>query len=62
MPALLLERLLDLPVSQTSKCTAGQMFVRHSVDLVDDFAGFAAMATSGERTLCPVQGGSELRK
>lgn len=62
MPALLLERLLDLPVSHTGKCTAGQMFVRHSVDLVDDFAGFAAMATSGERTLRPEQSSSELRK
>lgn len=62
MPALLLERLLDLPASPAVRCAAGQMFVRHSVDLVGNFADFAAMATSGERDLCLNPCGAEARQ
>ena len=60
MPAMLLERLFNLPESRSAKCVAGQMFVRHSVDLVGNFAEFAAMATDGERTLCLAPSCSEV--
>lgn len=59
MPELLLARIFDLPGRPSAKCTAGQMFVRHSIDLVGDFSEFAAMATSGERTICTGQRSAE---
>lgn len=51
MPALLVEQLLHLPPIPRPPCVVGRMFVRHSVDLVGDFADFAAMATQGERVI-----------
>jgi len=51
LPALLLERLLKMRVSKLEKCQAGQMFIRHTMDLVGDFSDFVEMATKGERLL-----------
>ena len=51
--ALLLERLLQRPATPLKACRAGQMFVRHSVDLAGDMADFAAMASAGERIFQP---------
>lgn len=53
LPALLFERLIRQPTSPLAACRAGQMFVRHSVDLVGDFADFAQMASTGERIFLP---------
>ena len=51
MPGLVGERLLGMRGKRGKRCAAGRMFVRHSVDVVGDFADFAAMSTSGERTI-----------
>ena len=53
LPALLLDRLLDQKPQPLKTCAAGQMFVRHCVDLVGDFSSFADMASSGERIFKP---------
>ncbi len=53
LPALLLERLLDQEPQPLRTCAAGQMFVRHCVDLVGEFSSFADMASSGERIFKP---------
>lgn len=55
LPALMLQRLLGLQPQPLRTCTAGQMFVRHCVDLVGDFAAFAEMASNGERVFKPIQ-------
>ena len=51
MPALVGERLLGVRSKGSERCAVGRMFVRHSVDVVGDFADFAAMSTSGERLI-----------
>lgn len=51
MPAMLVEQMLDLPHVPRQHCAVGRMFIRHSVDLVGDFADFATMATLGERVI-----------
>lgn len=53
LPALLLERLLGQAPQPQREPTAGQMFVRHSVDLAGDFANFAEMSTRGEQIFKP---------
>lgn len=53
LPALLMDRLLHHKSSPMQPCEAGQMFVRHSLDLVGNFADFADMASSGERIFNP---------
>ena len=53
LPALLLERLMHRRVTPPKPCEAGQMFVRHSVDLAGDFSDFADMASTGERMFAP---------
>ena len=45
------ERLLGVRSKGSERCAVGRMFVRHSVDVVGDFADFAAMSTSGERLI-----------
>ncbi len=49
MPARLLEQLIGLDVTPLQNCTAGQMFIRHSIDLVTDIAEVAQMTISGQR-------------
>lgn len=51
MPALVGERLLKVRSKGVERCEVGHMFVRHSVDVVGNFADFAAMSTSGMRML-----------
>jgi carbamoyl-phosphate synthase large subunit len=53
MPALLFDRLRGAKPGVLPACRVGQMFVRHSLDLVGDFADFASMASSGERVFKP---------
>lgn len=53
LPALLFERLLKQKPTPLKACVAGQMFIRHSIDLVGDFSDFAEMASSGERIFKP---------
>lgn len=53
LPALLFERLLKQKPTPMEACATGQMFIRHSVDLVGDFADFAEMASNGERIFTP---------
>ena len=54
LPALLVDRLLGQAPAHLKTPVAGQMFVRHCVDLTGDFADFADMASRGERVLQPV--------
>ena len=56
MPALVGERLLGVRSKGSERCAVGRMFVRHSVDVVGDFADFAAMSTSGERLIGCAEG------
>lgn len=49
LPARLLERVLDVSQTPLRQCIPGQMFVRHSVDLVGDISDLAHMASTGER-------------
>jgi len=49
LPARLLECLAGIPDSPLRECAAGQMFIRHSIDLVGDIADLANMASLGER-------------
>jgi carbamoyl-phosphate synthase large subunit len=50
LPARLLERMLDVSQTPLRQCLPGQMFVRHSVDLVGDISDLAHMASTGERS------------
>ena len=54
LPGLLFERLARHEAVPLRACEPGQMFVRHSMDLVGDFADFAEMASTGERVFKPV--------
>jgi carbamoyl-phosphate synthase large subunit len=49
LPARLLERMFDLPETPLRACAPGQMFIRHSLDLLGDIADLAKMASVGER-------------
>jgi carbamoyl-phosphate synthase large subunit len=49
LPARLLEGLLDVKPTPLRNCSAGQMFIRHSIDLVADIADVAEMVTTGAR-------------
>jgi carbamoyl-phosphate synthase large subunit len=53
LPAQLFERLLDVELSPLEVCKPGQMYIRHSVDLVGDIADLAEMASTGERLHAP---------
>ncbi|HET8746389.1 MAG TPA: ATP-grasp domain-containing protein [Ramlibacter sp.] len=59
LPALLFRRLLHRRARALPACRAGQMFVRHSLDVAGDFAEFAAMASAGERVFHPAIPASE---
>lgn len=47
MPARLMEELLGLKPRPMAHCAAGQMFIRHSLDIVGDISDLAEMAHSG---------------
>jgi carbamoyl-phosphate synthase large subunit len=49
LPARLLERILKLEPSPLHECQPGQMFIRHSVDLVGDISDLARLTSAGER-------------
>lgn len=61
LPARLLERELGWKQGPLQDCKAGQMFVRHCVDLVGDVADLAEMASTGSRLNIPakIQAGTE---
>ena len=49
LPARLLESLTNIRPAPLAECEAGQMFVRHCVDLVGNIADVAEMSSLGER-------------
>jgi carbamoyl-phosphate synthase large subunit len=51
LPVSLFERLLGSPPSPLKPCEPGQMFIRHSIDLVGNIAELAKMASDGERAI-----------
>lgn len=55
LPGCLMERLLDANQMPLRPCTAGQMFIRHCVDLVGDIADLAKMASAGEWITVPIE-------
>lgn len=59
LPGRLLERLLDANQMPLRVCSAGQMFIRHCVDLVGDIADLAKMASAGEWINVPEKAESE---
>jgi carbamoyl-phosphate synthase large subunit len=48
-PARLFECLTGITTTPLADCPAGQMFIRHSIDLLGDIADLAKMASTGER-------------
>lgn len=50
LPGRLLEDLFNIKQEPLRSCTAGQMYVRHCIDLVGDVADLARMASTGETT------------
>jgi carbamoyl-phosphate synthase large subunit len=50
LPARMVERLLDVKPSSLAECAAGQMYVRHCVDVVGNITDLAQMASLGERS------------
>lgn len=53
LPGRLLECVLDGPQAPLRNCGAGQMFVRHCIDLAGDIADLATMASEGHRAKPP---------
>lgn len=49
LPARLLERLQGTKPGPLAQCEAGQMFIRHCVDVVGNIAELAQMASNGHR-------------
>ena len=50
LPVRLIEQLKGIKFTPLRSCTAGQMFVRHSIDLVGDISELADMSNTGKRT------------
>lgn len=48
LPARLIEMLLGRKPDKLAVCDAGQMFIRHSIDLVGDIGEFAKLSSDGE--------------
>jgi carbamoyl-phosphate synthase large subunit len=48
LPLRLVEMLLGRKPSRLANCESGQMFLRHSIDLVGDIAEVAKLASDGE--------------
>lgn len=61
LPARLLEDFLHLQPQPLGACAPGQMFIRHSIDLVTDIGDVANMAITGERVNTPAHGRPELK-
>ncbi len=53
LPVRLVEDLIGIKPTPLQTCNAGQMFVRHSIDLVGDIAELADMSNTGERIMNP---------
>jgi len=53
LPGRLIENLTGAKQTPLGTCTAGQMFVRHCVDLVGDVSELAEMSSNGERAITP---------
>ena len=51
LPVRLIEQVYCIEPTPLRTCTAGQMFVRHSIDLVGDISELANMANTGVRDL-----------
>ncbi len=62
LPVRLLEDLLDIEHTYLRTCTAGQMFVRHCIDLVGDISEIADMANAGLRDITPYRSHIEVTK
>lgn len=56
LPARLLEQLQNLPPKPLANCKPGQMFIRHSIDVVTDIADVAQMTITGERASVTADG------
>ena len=53
LPVRLFERLTGAAETPLAAPAAGQMFIRHSIDLLGDIADLAKMASAGERVDTP---------
>lgn len=53
LPGRLLEDLIGTKQTPLRTCAAGQMFIRHTIDLVGDVADLAEMTSTGERIITP---------
>ena len=62
LPVRLLEDLLGVERTDLRTCTAGQMFVRHCIDLVADISEIADMANTGVREITPYSSHIEVAK
>lgn len=60
LPEQLLEGFLGAERAPLRDCSPGQMFIRHSIDVVTDIGELAQMVISGERTQLTVGGKPEL--
>lgn len=54
LPARLLDMLLGKVAAPLARCDAGQMFIRHSLDLVADIAELAKLSSDGEYVAGPL--------
>ena len=60
LPLRLVQTLLSKPPTPLKACDAGQMFIRHSVDLVGDMAELAKLSSDGEYVAGPLAPKMEL--
>lgn len=49
LPAQMLERFLGITPAPLRRCAPGEMFIRHTIDIVGNIADLAQMASAGER-------------
>jgi carbamoyl-phosphate synthase large subunit len=54
LPARLIENLINKEHQPLQPCSAGQMFIRHSIDLVTNIADIAEMTVTGEHISAPI--------
>lgn len=59
LPVRLVQDLIGIKPTPLQKCNPGQMFVRHSVDLVGDIAELADMSNTGEHIMTPYKSQAE---
>lgn len=60
LPAYLLGLLRGDPIVKLERCDAGQMFIRHSLDLVGDIAELAKLSSDGEYVAGPLTAKAEV--